>query len=126
MPMAARSGSRGMVLELMTAGQVSDDTGAAALPGSLPKAERWLADRGHDADWFWEALKGKGIPMTLGRKSRGKPIRHDKRRERIEIMFGRLKDWRQVATRITTDARRSSSPRQRMRRPRTATATVLL
>lgn len=32
-----------------------------------------------------------------------KPIKHDKRRykrrNRIEIMFGRLKDWRRVATR---------------------------
>ena len=33
----------------MTAGQVSDDTGAAALPGSLPKAGFPLADRGDDA-----------------------------------------------------------------------------
>ena len=45
----------------MTAGQVSDYTGAAALLGSLPKAEWLLADRGYDADWFREALKDKGI-----------------------------------------------------------------
>jgi transposase len=82
----------------MTAGQVSDYTGAAALLGSLPKAEWLLADRGYDADWFREALKDKGIkPCIPGRKSRGKPIKHDKRRykrrNRIEIMFGRLKDW---------------------------------
>jgi transposase len=88
----------------MTAGQVSDYTGAAALLGSLPKAEWLLADRGYDADWFREALKDKGIkPCIPGRKSRGKPITHDKRRykrrNRIEIMFGRLKDWRRVATR---------------------------
>jgi transposase len=49
-------------------------------------------------------LKDKGIkPCTLGRRSRGKPVKHDKcrfkRRNRIEIMFGRLKDWRRVATR---------------------------
>ena len=77
----------------MTAGQVSDYTGAAALLGSLPKAQWLLADRGYDADWFREALKDKGIKRW---KSRGKPIRHDKRRykrrNRIEIMFGRLKD----------------------------------
>ncbi len=88
----------------MTAGQVSDYTGAAALLGSLPKAEWLLADRGYDADWFREALKDKGIkPCIPGRKSRDKPIKHDKRRykrrNRIEIMFGRLKDWRRVATR---------------------------
>ena len=63
-----------------------------------------LADRAYDADWFRDALKDKGIkPIIRGRKSRGKPIKHDKRRykrrNRIEIMFGRLKDWRRVATR---------------------------
>jgi IS5 family transposase len=97
--------------------QVSDYTGAAALLGCLPKAEWLLApshglqanrcratDRGYDADWFRDALKDKGIrPCIPGRKSRGKPIKHDKRRykrrNRIEIMFGRLKDWRRVATR---------------------------
>lgn len=44
----------------MSAGQVSDDTGAAALLGSLPAAEWLLADRGYDAGWFLEALKNKG------------------------------------------------------------------
>lgn len=46
---------------LMTAGQASDYTGAAAFLGSLPKADWLLADRGYDADWFREALKDKGI-----------------------------------------------------------------
>ena len=45
----------------MTAGQVSDYTGAAALLGGLPKAEWLLVDRGYDADWFREALKHKGV-----------------------------------------------------------------
>jgi transposase len=84
----------------MTAGQVSDYTGAAALLDSLPSAEWLLADRGYDADWFRDALKDKRIkPCIPGRKSRGKPIKYEKRRNRIEIMFGRLKDWRRVATR---------------------------
>ncbi|WP_232222637.1 IS5 family transposase [Paracoccus sphaerophysae] len=88
----------------MTAGQVSDYTGAAALLRSLPAAEWLIADRGYDADWFRDALKDKGIrPCIPGRKSRGKAIRYDKRRykrrNRIEIMFGRLKDWRRIATR---------------------------
>jgi len=42
-------------------------------------------------------------PAPRGRKSRGKPVKYDKRRynrrNRIEIMFGRLKGWRRVATR---------------------------
>ena len=88
----------------MTAGQVSDYSGAAALLGSLPAAEWLLGDRGYDADWFRDALKDKGIRACIpGRKGRKKVIRYDKRRykrrNRIEIMFGRLKDWRRVATR---------------------------
>ncbi|QCO54397.1 ATP-binding cassette domain-containing protein [Pseudorhodobacter turbinis] len=42
-------------------------------------------------------------PCIPGRKSRNKGIRYDKRRyrrrNRIEWMFGRLKDWRRVSTR---------------------------
>ena len=88
----------------MTAGQVSDYTGAAALLDALPKAQWLLGDRGYDADWFRDALQEKGIiPCIPGRKSRAKPVKYDKRRyksrNRIEIMFGRLKDWRRVATR---------------------------
>jgi transposase len=88
----------------MTAGQISDYIGAAALLDELPKAQWLLAARGYDADWFREALEEKGIkPCIPGRKSRNEPIRYDKRRyrrrSRIEIMFGRLKDRRRVATR---------------------------
>jgi len=88
----------------MTAGQISDYTGAAALLDDLPKAQWLLGDRGYDADWFRDALQQKGIkPCIPGRKSRLDPIKYDKRRykrrNRIEIMFGRLKDWRRVATR---------------------------
>ena len=36
----------------ITAGQVSDYTGAAALVNGLPEAEWLLADRGYDADWY--------------------------------------------------------------------------
>jgi transposase len=88
----------------LSAGQVSDYTGALALLSALPKADWLLADRGYDADWFREALANKGIkPCIPGRSSRDQPIKHDKRRyrrrHRIEMMFGRLKDWRRVATR---------------------------
>ena len=89
---------------LISAGQVSDYTGAAAMLGDLPQAEWLLADRGYDADWLREALKVKGMKACIpGRKSRKTSVKYDKRRykrrNRIEIMFGRLKDWRRVATR---------------------------
>lgn len=77
----------------ITAGQISDYTGAAALLDDLPKAQWMLADRGYDAEWFRDALEQKGIkPCIPGRKSRSMPVQYDKRRykrrNRIEIMFG--------------------------------------
>ena len=55
----------------MTAGQVSDYTGAVARLSSLPAAEWLLGDRCYDADWFRDALKDKGIkPCIPGRKPR--------------------------------------------------------
>ena len=92
------------MIMLLSEGQMSDYKGAALMIDAFPKAKALLADRGYDADWFRDALEDKGIkPCIPGRKSRGKPIKHDKRRykrrNRIEIMFGRLKDWRRVATR---------------------------
>jgi len=70
----------------------------------LPKAQWLLGDRRYDADWFRDALEAKGIRSCISsRKSRNEPARCDKRRyrgrSRIEIMFGRLKDWRRVAIR---------------------------
>ena len=63
-----------------------------------------LADRGNDADWFREGLIDKGTrPCILECKSRKMTIRYDKRRykrrNRIEHMFGSVKDWRRAATR---------------------------
>ena len=97
--------SQGRPLNLfVTAGQVSDYIGARALLGSLPNVEWLLGDRGYDADWFREALKDKGIRACIpGRRQRKTTVKYDKRRykrrNRIEIMFGWLKDWRRVATR---------------------------
>lgn len=70
----------------------------------LPKVKWLLGDRGYEADWFREALQDKGIRACIpGRKKRKTPVKYDKRRykrrNRIEIMFGRLKDWRRVAPR---------------------------
>lgn len=78
----------------MTAGQISDYTGAAAL----------LGERGNDATWFRDVLEEKGIkPCIPRREISRKPVKYDRRKykrsNRIEIMFGRLKEWRRVATR---------------------------
>ena len=97
--------SKGRPLNLfVTAGQVSDYIGAKALPSSLPDVGWLLGNRGYEADWFRDTLKDKGIhPFIPGRKQRKKTVKYDKRRykrrNRIEIMFGRLQDWRRFATR---------------------------
>ena len=63
-----------------------------------------LGDRGYNADRFGEALKDKGkracFPGRKQSETTGKYEKHRyNRRKRIEIMFGRLKDWRRLATR---------------------------
>ena len=96
--------SQGRPLNLfVTAGQVSDYIGARALCSSLPEVNWLLGDRGYDADWFRETLEDKGIRACIpGRKQRKVSVKYDKRRykrrNRIEIMLGRLEDWRRVAT----------------------------
>ena len=71
---------------------------------ALPPAKAMLADRGYDADWFRHALTARGItPCIPSRTNRKRPIPHDKhlyrQRHKIENMFGKLKDWRRIATR---------------------------
>jgi transposase len=83
---------------------VSDYIGARALLSGLPNVKWLLGDRGYDAAWFREAFQDKGIRACIpSRKQRKTPVKYDKRRykrrNRIEIMFGRLKEWRRVATR---------------------------
>ena len=102
---------------LMSAGEVSGDTGARALVSSVPAADWLLGDRGCDAGPFRKALANRGMtPCIPRRKSRGNPSntphvtlprnagraadkRRYRKRNRIEVMFGRLKDWRRMVTR---------------------------
>ena len=92
------------VLLHLTAGQVSDYKGAEYLVGDLPLARCLLADRGYDATWFREALLDRKItPCIPPKKNRKQQIYYDKtlyrQRHKVENMFGRLKDWRRIATR---------------------------
>ena len=89
---------------LLTAGHTSDDTGARCILPSLSQANQLIADRGYDADWFIAALKKQGItPCIPPRKNRKKRRRYSKtlykQRHKVEIMFGRIKDWRRIAMR---------------------------
>ena len=89
---------------LLTEGQVSDYRGATTVLDALPDADTLIADRGYDSDRFREALNARGIaPCIPGRANRKTPVVYDKalykRRNLVERMFGRLKDWRRIATR---------------------------
>ena len=89
---------------VLSAGQTSDCNGARALLSSLPPARVLLADWGHDADWFRNALTERDTqPCIPSRRCREVPISHDdvlyRQRHKIENAFARLKDWRRIATR---------------------------
>lgn len=88
----------------LSAGQTSDYIGARAMFSSLPPARTLLADRGYDADWFREALADREITACIpSRRGRKAVVPHDpalyRQRHKIENAFGRLKDWRRIATR---------------------------
>ena len=89
---------------LLSEGQMSDHKGAKLLLHLLPAAKFLLGDRGYDSNGFRAALTEKTIePCIPSSRSRKVPIPHDKvlyrQRHKIENMFGRLKDWRRLATR---------------------------
>jgi len=89
---------------LLTEGQMSDHKGALLLFPALPAAKELLANKGYDSDWFRAALAGRGITACIPpRKNRKVQYHYDKdlyrQRHKIENVFGRIKDWRRVATR---------------------------
>ena len=92
------------IILLLTEGQMSDHKGAVLLFSSLPRAKVLLADKGYDSDWFREALIDQGTtPFIPPKANRKVQYHYDKtlyrQRHKIENVFGRIKDWRRVATR---------------------------
>ncbi|WP_295530910.1 IS5 family transposase [Novosphingobium sp. Chol11] len=92
------------IMMLLTEGQMSDHKGAFLLLSALPNAKELLADKGYDSDWFRAALVERGItPCIPPRSNRKVQYHYDKalyrQRHKIENVFGRIKDWRRVATR---------------------------
>ena len=88
---------------MLTEGQMNDHRGAALLLPVLPAADQLLGDRGYDSDGFREGLRDRGIePCIPPTKNRKAPPAYNKilyrQRHRIENAFGRLKDWRRIAT----------------------------
>lgn len=94
----------------MTPGQRGDVRVAAALLGPLPPPKLCAADTAYDANDLRQFLIERGtlpvIPNNPTRK-RIHPFDRDcyKRRNLVERMFCRLKDWRRIATRYDKLAR---------------------
>lgn len=71
----------------------------------MPPAKQLIADKGYDSNALRDWLKRRGTePVIPPRSNRKMQLRYDKRlyreRNRIERSFGRLKDFRRIATRF--------------------------
>ena len=94
----------------LTPGNIADISVAKALLDTVSAPKRVLADKAYDADSLRDWLKARRvqavIPSTATRRT---PYPLDrtayKRRNLIERMFCRLKDWRRIATRYDRTAR---------------------
>ena len=88
---------------------MNDHKGARMLLPFLPAAGVMLGDRGYDSDWLRTGLIERGTtPCIPPMPNRLTKLPYDKvlyrERNRIERMFGRLKDWRRIATRYDRSA----------------------
>ena len=95
---------------VLTPGNTADCVMAEACISLIPGVTQLLADKGYDTNAFRAFLKNNGIRAVIPSKSnRKKRIRHDKQaykgRNVVERCFGRLKDFRRIATRYDKLAR---------------------
>ena len=94
----------------LTGGQVADCTAADALLDLLPPTGLLHGDKGYDTDAVRRKIEASGatpnIPPKINRRWKPcfSPILY-RGRNAIERMFGRLKDFRRIATRYDRLAR---------------------
>ncbi len=93
----------------LTPGNVADITIAIPLLGAVAPPKRLLADKAYDADSLRNWLAARNVkPVIPSTASRRTPYPLDRcvyrRRNVIERLFGRLKNWRRIATRYDRHA----------------------
>ncbi len=94
---------------LLTGGQVADCTAGDLLLEQMPKSPILHADKGYDTNAIRYKVEGKGtmpnIPPKANRRWKNcfSPFLY-RDRNAIERMFGRLKDFRRIATRYDRSA----------------------
>lgn len=89
---------------MLTPGNVSDVKAARSLIERAGRMRYLLGDKGYDADRFAPlAAPDRRHARIPGSRNRTRTIRYDEQRYRgrhlIENAFGRLKDFRRIATR---------------------------
>ena len=86
---------------MLTGGQVADCTAGKRLLEQLPPASVLHGDKGYDSDAIRRQVEGKGAMPNIPPKAnrRWKNCFLYRNRNAIERMFGRLKDFRRIATR---------------------------
>lgn len=95
---------------VLTPGNVADISVAAQLLEGIAPPRRLLADKAYDADHLRRPLEAQGTEVVIpSNATRRKPYPLDRRAYRrrnvIERMFCRMKDWRRFATRYDRLAR---------------------
>lgn len=95
---------------LLAPGNLHDVTMAPAVLARVAQLERLIADKAYDTNSFRQLLAERRIEAVIPSACRRNPIiPHDilayRLRNLIERMFGRLKDFRRVATRYDKLAR---------------------
>ena len=94
---------------LLTGGQVADCTAGDLLLEQMPKSPILHGDKGYDSNAIRNKVEGKGtmpnIPPKANRRWKNcfSPFLY-RDRNAIERMFGRLKDFRRIATRYDRSA----------------------
>jgi transposase len=98
----------------LTPGNVADITMAIPLLDAVASPKRLLADKAYDADRFRDWLRKRHIKAVIpSTASRRTPYPIDRkayrRRNLIERLFCKLKNWRRIATRYRVDLNESST-----------------
>lgn len=95
---------------MLTGGQVADCSAADTLLDQMPETTILQGDKGYDSDAVRRKIESRGaapnIPPKANRRWKNcfSPILY-RDRNAIERMFGRIKDFRRIATRYDRLAR---------------------
>lgn len=98
------------VVMVLTPGNTSDYKPARQCLEAMPPSKYVIADKGYDSDALRDWLKERGTEPVIPPRSNRKVQHHyDKAlyrtRNIIERSFGRLKDYRRIATRFDKDVK---------------------